>query len=107
MVDDGSALDTLNLDAYKNMELTENALNLTTSPLYGFTKDHVILKGTTKLAITIREYPRVSTVIANFLVVDCPSAINGIIGTPLLKALKVITSIYHLTMKFLTAKGTN
>ena len=32
--------------------------------------------------------------------VDCPSAINGIIGWSLLKALKAVTSIYYLTMKF-------
>ena len=41
-----------------------------------------------------------------FLVVDCPSAFNGVIGRPLLKALKVVTSIYNLTMKFPTAEGT-
>ena len=38
--------------------------------------------------------------------VDVPSAINGIIGRPFLKALKAATSIYHLTMKFPTAEGT-
>ena len=51
------------------------------------------------------ENPRVSTVITDFIVIDCPSAINGIIGRPLLKALRTVTSIYHLTMKFLTVEG--
>ena len=41
-----------------------------------------------------------------FLVVDCPYAFNGVIGRLLLKALKVITSIYHLMMKFPIDEGT-
>ena len=41
-----------------------------------------------------------------FLVMDCQSAFNGVIGRPLLKVLKVVTSIYHLTMKFPTIEGT-
>ena len=88
------------------MGLDENALSLATSPLYGFTRDHVIPKGTAKLPVIVGEHPRTSTVIIDFLVVDCPSAINEINGRLLLKALKVITSIYHLTMKFPTTEGT-
>ena len=47
------------------------------------------------------------TVITKFLMDDCPLAINEIIGRSLLKALKAVTLIYHLTMKFLTAEGTD
>ena len=75
-------------------------LNPTTSPLYGFTGDHVIPKEMAKLTVTLGEHPRTSTVVATFLIVGYLSAINGIIGRPLLKALKAVTSIYHLTMKF-------
>ena len=106
MVDDGNAMDILYLDAYKRMRLVENALSLPTSSLYRFTMDHIIPKGTTKLAVTVGEYPWTSTIIVDFLVVDCLLAINGIIVRSLLKALKVVTSIYHLTMKFPTIKGT-
>ena len=45
------------------------------------------------------------TVVANFLIVDCPSTINGMIGRSILKALKAVTSIYHLTVKFPTSEG--
>ena len=41
-----------------------------------------------------------------FLIVDYPSAFNGVIGRLLLKALKAVTSIYHLRMKFPTIEGT-
>ena len=54
----------------------------------------------------VREHPRTSIVLANFLVVDALSAINRISVRLLQKALKVATSIYHLTMKFPTAEGT-
>ena len=78
LVDNGSIVDIIYLDAYKKMGLTESELNPT----------------------TLGEHPRLSTVMVEFLIIDCPSAFNGVIGRPLLKALKAITSIYHLTMKF-------
>ena len=106
MVDDGSAVDILYLDAYKRMGLAENALSPATYPLYKFTRDHVIPKGTAKLAVIVGEHPQTSTIIADFLMVDCLSTINGIIRRPLLKTLKAVTSIYHLTMKFTTIEGT-
>ena len=57
VVDEGSTVDMLYVDAYKRMRLTENALSPTTFPLYKFTGDHVIPKSTTKLAITVGEHP--------------------------------------------------
>ena len=72
MVDDGSTMDILYLDAYKRMRLAENALSPATSPLYRFTRDHIIPKCTTKLAITVGEHPRTSTIIVDFFVVDYP-----------------------------------
>ena len=47
ILDDGSTMDILYLDAYKRMRLAENALSPITSQLYGFTRDHVTPKGTT------------------------------------------------------------
>ena len=106
LVDDGGTVNIIYLDEYKRIGLTESELNPTTSPLYAFAGDHVIPQGTVKLAVTVEEHPKVSIVVIEFLVVDCPSTANGIIGRPLLKALKVVTSIYYLTMKFPTIEGT-
>ena len=77
-----------------------------TSPLYRFTGDHVFPRGTIKLAVTMGDYARTSTVVAEFLVVDCPSTFNEVIGRSLLKALKAVVSIYCLTMKFPTTTET-
>ena len=106
MVDDGSVVDILYLDAYKKMGLTKSALSVATSPLYRFMRDHIILKGMSKIAVTVGKHPQAFTVVADFLMIDCSSVTNGKIERPLLKALKVVTSIYHLTMKFSTIKGT-
>ena len=77
-----------------------------TSHLYRFTRDHVIPKGTVKLMVIVGDHPRTLTVVAKFLVTDCPSTFNEVIGRSLLKALKVVVSIYCLTMKFSTTAGT-
>ena len=41
----------------------------------------------------------------SFLIVKCPSAFNGVLSKPLLKALKVVTSIHCLTTQFPIAAG--
>ena len=48
-----------------------------TSPLYGFVEGHIIPAGTIKLAITLRERPRVTTIMIGFLAVNCPSTFKG------------------------------
>ena len=81
------------------MGLAKDDLDPNSSPLYGFIGDHVISKRVAKLTVIVEAHPQTSIVLANFLVVNALSAINRIIGRPLLKALKEATSIYHLTMK--------
>ena len=49
MVDDGSAVDILYLNAYKRMSLIEDELDPNSSPLYDFTRDHVVPKEVLKL----------------------------------------------------------
>ena len=53
MVDDGSAADIFYLNAYKRMGLTEDDLDLNSSPLYGFIGDYVVPKGVAKLTIIV------------------------------------------------------
>ena len=43
----------------------------------------------------------------DFLAVNYLSAFNGVLGRPLLKVLKTVTSIHYLTIKFPTAAGTS
>ncbi len=41
--------------------------------------------------------------VVSFLVVNLPSAYNAIIGRPTLNALRVVTSTFHLKLKFPTS----
>ena len=82
-------------------------MTLTTSHLYAlaFTGDSVIPEGIIKLAVTLGEPPQTATMMINFLIIKFPSAFNGVLGRLLLKALKAVTLIYCLTIKFPTAAG--
>ena len=61
--------------------------------------------GTITLPIVVGSYPQQITREANFLVVDCSSSYNVIIGRPTLNSWKAITSTYHLSVKFPTEYG--
>ena len=58
-----------------------------------------------KLLITLGEAPQTATIVIDFLVLNYSSVFNGVLGRPLLRTLKPITSIHCLTMKFPTMAG--
>ena len=66
----------------------------------------MILEGTIKLAVTLGETTQTGTVVIDFLAVNCPSAFNEVLGRPLLRALKPMTSINYLAIKFPTTART-
>ncbi|GFY90756.1 hypothetical protein Acr_07g0009530 [Actinidia rufa] len=47
--------------------------------------------------------PHQTTIWQDFIVVDCPSPYNAILGQPTLGGVKAITSTYHLKLKFPTS----
>ncbi|XP_031255255.1 uncharacterized protein LOC116113251 [Pistacia vera] len=104
LVDNGSAVNILFQRAFEKMQLDETDLKPASIPLYEFTGDHLIPRGTIALPITLGETNEV-TKMTEFLVVDYTSAFNGILGRPLPQSFKAITSIYHLKMKFPTPTG--
>ncbi|EXB53022.1 hypothetical protein L484_018906 [Morus notabilis] len=77
------------------MGLPKKQLEKTSRPLYGFTRDSVIPRGTIQLPITAGEKPRHATTMANFMVIKGGSQYNAVIGRPTIQALRAITSIYH------------
>ena len=58
--------------------------------------------GIVTLSVVVGAYPQQVTRDLNFLVVDCSSSYNAIIGRPTLNSLKAVTSTYHLSVKFPT-----
>ncbi|KAL5539706.1 hypothetical protein UlMin_045789 [Ulmus minor] len=75
------------------------------SALYGFTGDSVSSEGVLNLPIELGTHPCQHIQSVNFVVVDCPSSYNAIIGRPTLNSIRAVTSTYHLLVKFPTVGG--
>ena len=75
------------------------------SPLVGFSGMKVQPVGTITLPVVVGTYPQQVTRNVSFLVVDCSSSYNAIIGRPTLNSWKAVTCTYHLSVKFPTEHG--
>ena len=75
------------------------------SPLVGFSGMKVQPVDTITLPVVVGTYPQQVTRNVSFLVVDCSSSYNAIIGRPTLNRWKAATSTYHLSVKFPTEHG--
>uniref|UniRef100_A0A2N9FKC7 RNase H type-1 domain-containing protein n=1 Tax=Fagus sylvatica TaxID=28930 RepID=A0A2N9FKC7_FAGSY len=105
MVDNGSSADILYLPTYQQMQLDKEKLRPMDAPLVEFTGDKVCPVGIVTLPITVGTHPKTVSKTVDFLVVNCPSAYNAIIGRPTLNRLRAVTSTYHLLLKFPTEHG--
>ena len=77
----------------------------TNASLVGFGGSQVFPLGTVTLSIMVGDYPQQITKDVTFLVVDCSSAYNTILGQPTLNSWNAVTSTYHLMIKFPTDYG--
>ena len=75
------------------------------APLIGFGGTKVFPLGAITISITASNYPQQITKDITFLVVDCSSAYNAILGRPILNSKKTVTSTYHLMIKLPTDYG--
>ena len=99
LIDNGSSADILYYPAFQQMKLGRDQLRPVCSPLIGFGGMKVQPVGTITLPVVVGLYPQQITKEVNFLVVDCSSSYNAIIGRPTLNSWKAITSTYHLSVK--------
>ena len=72
------------------------------SPIVGFGGIKVQPVDTISLPVVVGAYPQQITKNVNFLVIDCSSSYNAIIGKLTLNSWKAVTSTYHLSVKFPT-----
>ena len=105
LVDNGSSADILYYPAFQQMRLGRDLLRPAYLPLIGFGGMKVQPVGTITLPVVVGSYPQQITKSVNFLVVDCSSSYNVIIGRPTLNSWKTVTSTYHLSVKFPTEYG--
>ena len=105
LVDNGSSADIIYLPAFQQLKLDPKRLRPFDSPLASFSGDRVYPRGIVTLTVTVGTYPTQLTRQLDFLVVDCPSSYNVIIGRPTLNKWKAATSTYCLKVKFPTDNG--
>ena len=70
-----------------------------------FTSDKIVPKGIVKLTVTAGTYPTQISKEIDFIVVDCLSTYNVILGRLMLNKLDVAMSTYYLKIKFPTTHG--
>jgi hypothetical protein len=87
------------------MKIDKEQLRPIDIPLVGFTGDKVRPLGVVSLTIEAGTFPKQVRASVEFLVVDCPSTYNVIIGRPTLNKLRAVTSTYHLLVQFPTEHG--
>ena len=75
------------------------------APLVGFGGTRVLPLGAVILSAMVGNYPQQIAKNVTFMVVDCLSAYNAILGRPTLNSWKAVTSTYHLMIKFPTDYG--
>ena len=84
LVDNGNFADIIYLPTFQQLKLDPKRLRPFDSPLVNFSGDRVYPKGIVTLTVTVGTYPVQLTRQLDFLVVDCPSSYNVIIGQPTL-----------------------
>ena len=87
------------------MRINKERLIPTNAPLVGFGGSWLFLLGAVTLSVGVGDYPQQIIKDVTFLVVDCSSAYNAILGRPKLNSWKTMTSTYHLMIKFLSDYG--
>ena len=105
LVDNGSSADIIYLPAFQQLKLDPKRLWPFDSPLVSFSGDKVYPRGIVTLTVTVETYQAQLSRQLDFLVVDCPSSYNVIIGQPTLNKWKAATSTYCLKVKFPTDNG--
>ena len=82
------SVDILYFQAFERMRLKVNDLKPSPNPVYDFTGDSIVTLGVISFPMTLGEYPRQSCVMADFLVIDQPSAFKAVLGRPSLRELR-------------------
>ncbi|XP_074327012.1 uncharacterized protein LOC141664952 [Apium graveolens] len=102
IIDNGSSVDVLYHHAFSRMDIGDRRLENSRTPLYGFTGNEVHVVGTIDMPVLFGSPPCQVWKVVKFHVISASSSFNAILGRTTIIALKAITSISHLKMKFPT-----
>ncbi|GFS39342.1 hypothetical protein Acr_00g0062390 [Actinidia rufa] len=105
LIDNGSSADILFIAAFDKMKIGRDRLHPFHTPLIEFGRNSTDPLGWIKLPLTLETEPHQTIVWQDFIIVDCLSPYNVILGRPTLGKIKAITFTYHLMMKFPAPTG--
>ncbi|XP_020973022.1 uncharacterized protein LOC110269493 [Arachis ipaensis] len=100
LLDPGSSADVLFFATFEKMKLSINILQPSIRDLVGFLEERVPVLGSVWLQTTLGEQPLSKIQDIQYLVVDCFSPYNLILGRPFLNIFAAIVSTIHLCVKF-------
>ncbi|XP_025638527.1 uncharacterized protein [Arachis hypogaea] len=100
LLDPGSSADVLFLSNFKKMKLSEKYIQLSAGELAGFSGKRVPVISYIWLKTTLGEPPLSKTKDIQYLIVECTSPYNIILGRPSLNSFDAIISTIHLCVKF-------
>ncbi|KAI0503865.1 hypothetical protein KFK09_014808 [Dendrobium nobile] len=106
LIDNESSVDVLFYSIFLNMGLAREKLQPAAGPLYGFDNRPVRVECMISLPVVLGEFPRQATHSIQFIVMKSESAYNAIFGRPLQSIFRIVASISHFRLKFLTPSGT-
>ncbi|CAL9004171.1 unnamed protein product [Prunus brigantina] len=106
LIDTGSSVNIIFADAFSGLGIADSMVNRQITLLLSFSGDLVQPVGSISLPIAFGIAPRKTMTYDQFLIVDCPTAYNVIIGRTALTRVKAHLSPHMLLMKFPTCNGT-
>ena len=104
-VDQGSLADIIFCDTFDKLGLKNYDMQIYKEELIDLTREKVHKDRFITLHLTLETRPRTPIVKVDFLVVECPSAYNVIVGKSTLNKIGAIISTTCLIMKFFTNNG--
>src|SRR3954469_11348628 len=106
LVDEGSSVDIMYSPLFQTLQLDDSHLTpYAGSDLQGFNGTTTKPWGYVELLVSFGEGEASRQVKTPFLVIDCKTLYNCIIGRPTLAELTAVPSTVHLKMKFYTKRG--
>ncbi|VFQ92709.1 unnamed protein product [Cuscuta campestris] len=105
LVDTGSSVNVLYLDAFEKLKLCRTRLEPLKTPLSGFTRDSVEAEWSILLTCELGTGEQVVQKQMRFVVVNIKCVHNAILGRPGINKVRGVISMAHLCMKFYTPGG--
>ncbi|VFQ64835.1 unnamed protein product, partial [Cuscuta campestris] len=105
LVDTGSSVNILYLEAFEKLKLCRTRLEPLKTPLSGFTGDSVEAEGSILLTCELGTGDQVVQKQMRFVVVNIKCVHNAILGRPGINKVRGVISMAHLCMKFYTPGG--